>query len=165
MAKPGIQTVVPGVGPIILESLVTDYSGTLTCGGKLTAGVQERLIRLAELIDIFVLTSDTFGTVRFELQNIPLNIQVLAGERHDKQKREFVREHCNPAEIAALGNGANDRQMLHAVRDAGGLSVAVDNGEGCSLSALQNASLLIHGAAAALDLLLDPNRIKATLRV
>jgi soluble P-type ATPase len=165
MIKPGIQVSIPGLHDLSISSLVTDYSGTLCCGGKLTYGVQERLIRLAELVDIFVLTSDTFGTVRFELQNIALNIQVLAGERHDKQKRDFVREHCQPATVAAFGNGANDRQMLHTVRDAGGLAVAIDNGEGCAVSALQNASLLIHGASSALDLLLDHTRITAGLRI
>ncbi len=165
MTKPGIRVEIPGVGLLTLKMLVTDYSGTLSCGGKLTHGVQERLIRLSGLLEIHVLTSDTFGTVAFELQNIPLRIQVLSGDRHDEQKRKFVLEECDPARVASFGNGANDRLMLDSVREAGGLSVAVDNGEGCSVAALRNASLLIRGAAAGLDLLLDPKRVVAGLRV
>jgi len=165
MRKPGIHVDIPGVGPLSIETLVCDYSGTLSCGGKLTPGVQERLIRLAGLVEIQVLTSDTFGTVRFELQNIALDTHVLAGDWHDEQKLEFVTERCNPATAAAFGNGANDRLMLEAVRKAGGLAVAVDNGEGCAVAALQNASLLIQGADRALDLLLEPDRVKAGLRV
>jgi soluble P-type ATPase len=164
MRKPGIHVDIPGVGPLSIETLVCDYTGTLSRGGKLTPGVQERLIRLTDLVEIQVLTSDTFGTVRFELQNIALDIQVLTGGHHDEQKRRFVTQHCNPATVAALGNGANDRLMLDAVRAASGLAIAVDNGEGCAVATLQNASLLIHGADRALDLLLDPNRVAATLR-
>jgi hypothetical protein len=50
------------------------------------------------------------------------------------------------------------------VRDAGGLAVAVDNGEGCSVNAINNANILLHGSEQALDLLLEPNSCKATLR-
>jgi hypothetical protein len=47
---------------------------------------------------------------------------------------------------------------------SGGLAVAVDNGEGCAVDALLNANLFIVGIANALDLLLEPTRIKAILR-
>jgi len=66
--------------------------------------------------------------------------------------------------IAAFGNGRNDALMLKAVKDAGGLAIAVDNGEGCAVEALQNAHIFIVGITNALDLLLDPTRCKATLR-
>lgn len=54
--------------------------------------------------------------------------------------------------------------MLKAVKDAGGLAVAVDNGEGCAPEAMQNAHIFIVGITNALDLLLEPIRCKATLR-
>jgi hypothetical protein len=54
--------------------------------------------------------------------------------------------------------------LLKTVRDAGGLAVAVDNGEGCALDAILNANILVHGSEQALDLLLEPNSCKATLR-
>jgi len=54
--------------------------------------------------------------------------------------------------------------MLKAVKEGGGLAIAVDNGEGCAVDALLNANVFVTGAANALDLLLDPVRLKATLR-
>ena len=69
-----------------------------------------------------------------------------------------------PKRVAAFGNGTIDRLLLKTVRDAGGLAVAVDNGEGCALDAILNANILIHGSEQALDLLLEPNSCKATLR-
>ena len=162
--RQGIERNIPGFGTLRIEKLVTDYSGTLTCGGRLTEGVERRLIRLAEVVEIVVLTSDTFGTARKELMAIPATIEILKGEHHDAQKREYVRQRVDAAQTAALGNGVNDRLMLAAVREAGGLAVAVDNGEGVAAETAAGANLLIHGAANALDLLLEPDRLVASLR-
>ncbi|MCW5982906.1 MAG: hypothetical protein KIT09_32755 [Bryobacteraceae bacterium] len=164
MSKPGISVDIPAFGRLEIWTLLSDYTGSLSCGGKLAPGVEERLLRLSELIDIHVLTSDTFNTAQRELARLPLYINVLAGENHDVQKAAYMRSHFVPNRVAALGNGANDRLLLRAVKEGAGLAIAVDNGEGCSLEAMLNAHLLISSAAAALDLLLDPNRLKATLR-
>jgi hypothetical protein len=50
------------------------------------------------------------------------------------------------------------------VKEAGGLAIAVDNGEGCAIDALLNANLFIVGVVNALDLLLEVRSCKATLR-
>jgi soluble P-type ATPase len=63
-----------------------------------------------------------------------------------------------------FGNGRNDRLWLAAVRDAGGLAIAVDVGEGCAVEAMMSASLFVVGIQNALDLLLDRKRIVGTLR-
>ena len=171
--KPGIQIDIPGFGKLDLRVLVTDYTGTHACGGTLVNGARERLRKLAELLDIVVLTSDTFGTVAREFVGIPHELRLLKGERHDKQKQQFIHDLQKLAgsgprlagnRIAAMGNGRNDALMLHAVRNGGGVAVAVDNGEGCAVEALTHANIFVHGSVAALDLLLDPRRLTATLR-
>jgi len=155
---------VPGFGSFELLWLVTDYTGTLSAGGELSHGVADRLQQLAQKLEIHVLTSDTFGTAARQLHGLPLHLHHLQGSCHDGQKREYVIRRCNPAQVVALGNGNNDRLMLEAVRQSGGLAIAVDNGEGCASSAILAAHLLVHGACEALDLLLDPRRLIATLR-
>ena len=162
--KPGIAVEIPGFGRLEIWTLISDYSGTLSCGGKLTPGVEERLLRLEKLIDIHILTSDTFGTAQRELRNVPLFVNILRDENHDVQKAAYVRNHFVPKHLAALGNGANDRLLLSAIKEGGGLAIAVDNGEGCSLEAMLNAHLFVTSAPSALDLLLDINRLKASLR-
>lgn len=163
--RPGIEIAIPHFAePLRIERIVTDYTGTLSVGGRLVAGVVERLRWLMELVPIDVLTADTFGTARAELAAVPLEPHILeAGKRHDIQKKDYAKK-LGPARLAALGNGNNDALLLRTVRDAGGLAIAVDNGEGCSVEALQNANVFIAGIVNALDLLLDPTRLKATLR-
>lgn len=162
--KPGITVEIPGFGRLDLQALVSDYTGTLACGGTLAAGVAERLIRLDELLDLHVLTSDTFGTACRELAGLPVRVVVLEGENHDVEKARFLRDHFVPRHVVALGNGFNDRMLLQAVKEGGGLAIAVDAGEGCAVETLRQAHLLIRSPAEALDLLLDTRRLKASLR-
>ena len=162
--RPGLELEIPGYGCLRLYWLITDYTGTLSSAGRLVPEVRERLERLNALLEIHVLTSDTFGTAATQLAGLPVHLHLLTGAHHDGQKREYVIKRCDPARVAALGNGNNDRLMLMAVKQAGGLAIAVDNGEGCATTAIAAAHLMVHGAPAALDSLLEPKRLVATLR-
>jgi soluble P-type ATPase len=144
---------------------VTDYTGTHSFKGVVRRTVRTRLARLAGLVDVHVLTVDTFGTARRELARLPVELHFLNDDRsrNDKEKQRFVMKY-EPKHVAAFGNGTMDRLLLKTVRDAGGLAVAVDNGEGCALDAILNANILVHGSEQALDLLLEPTSCKATLR-
>ncbi len=159
-----IRLDIPGFGTREIARVVTDYSGTHAFAGALRDGVRRRLARLAQQVEVHVLTSDTFGTAARELEDLPVELHLLSGTRHDEQKRAYALEH-DAGHVAAFGNGKNDRLMLEAVRDAGGLAFAVDNGEGCALDAILAADLFVHGSENALDLLLDTDRCVATLRV
>ena len=63
---------IPGFGMVELEHLVSDFTGTLSEDGKLCEGAAERLNRLSESIRIHVLTADTFGKAREELEGIKI---------------------------------------------------------------------------------------------
>jgi len=165
MNRPGIEIAIPHFAERLrIERIVSDYTGTLSFDGKLVAGVAGRLRRLAKLVEIDVVTSDTRGTARQELAGLPIKLHMLKpGKRHDIQKKNYAKK-LGPGRVAALGNGNNDSLLLRAVRDAGGLAIAVDNGEGCSVEAIRNANVFVVGIVNALDLLLDPVRLVATLR-
>lgn len=159
-----IRLAIPGFGPLEIRRIVTDYTGTHSCHGVVRRSVRTRLARLGRLVDVHVLTVDTFGTARRELARLPVELHFLKSERRqDREKQRFVLE-CGPRHVAAFGNGTIDRLLLKTVRDAGGLAVAVDNGEGCALDAILSANILVHGSERALDLLLEPDSCKATLR-
>jgi len=162
MKAPGIAIEIPGFGQRVIHAVVSDYTGTLSCHGKLTPGVRPLLRRLSKLVDLMIVTADTYGTARQQLRGIAVP-HMLARKRQDLEKRDFVKR-FDLKNVAALGNGNNDRLLLRAVSEAGGLSLAVDNGEGCALDALRHAHVVIWGATNALTLLLNPMALKATLR-
>jgi soluble P-type ATPase len=163
--KTGVLLDIPGLGRRKILLLITDYTGTLSLDGKLTAGVREALSRLSEKVDLKVITADTFGTAAQELTGLRLKIHRLKGPGgdHDLQKRRFLNA-FDARSVVALGNGNNDRLLLKSVKEAGGLAIAVENGEGCAADAIQSANMLIFGASNALNLLLRTDRLRATLR-
>jgi soluble P-type ATPase len=162
MRAPGIAIDIPGFGRRVICTVVSDYTGTLSCHGKLTPGVRSLLRRLSTLVDLRIVTADTYGTAHQQLRGIVVPHR-LEGKRQDLEKRDFVKQ-FDIEKVAALGNGNNDRLLLQVVREAGGLAIAVDNGEGCALDALRHAHIFISGAAPALTLLLNSTGLKATLR-
>jgi soluble P-type ATPase len=162
MDKPGIVIDIPGFGERHVRIAVSDYTGTYSFGGAIEPDVNKKLRELAALVDFHIVTADSFGTAERELAGIATPYKLRTG-RHDIEKAGYVSQfdlRC----VAAFGNGNNDRLMLKAVKEGGGLAIAVDNGEGCAIDAMRNADVFVVGAANAIDLLLDPLRLKATLR-
>jgi P-type E1-E2 ATPase len=154
-----IDLAISSFGQISLHHVVSDFTGTLSVDGRLLDGVSERIIALAPRVRFHVLTADTFGTARSALAGLPVTVQVLTGPREDEQKAACV-QHLNPEHVFAMGNGNNDSRMLSLAR----IGVAVINAEGASTRALQAAHLVVSGPDNALDLLLNPKRLIATLR-
>ena len=150
---------IPGFGPVALAYLVSDFTGTVSVGGKLLPGVKEALNRIAGTLDIHFLTADTFGAARVELEGVDCEIHILSGEAHDAQKAAYI-EKLGTEKVVALGNGNNDRRMLREAR----IGIAVSEGEGCAVDAITSADIHVKRAMDALDLLLDTRRLKATLR-
>ena len=154
-----LEVDIPGFGPIKLEYLVSDFTGTLSVGGKLLPGVKEALNQIIGFLEIHILTADTFGAAREELKGVNCTVHILTGASHDVQKEQYVTD-LGTEKVVALGNGKNDRRMLKATR----VGIAVSEGEGCSVDAIMSADIQVNRATDALDLLLSPKRLKATLR-
>jgi soluble P-type ATPase len=66
-----------------------------------------------------------------------------------------------PSGVTAIGNGANDVGMLREAE----LGIAVLGHEGLAREAAEAADVLVASVHGALDLLLRPKRLLATLRV
>jgi soluble P-type ATPase len=150
---------VPGFGIVKLEHLVSDFTGTLSVDGMLLPGIREQFNKISKFLKIHILTADTFGKARQELEGIKCKIYILTGENHDVQKEEYIKK-LGVEGVIAFGNGNNDRRMLKAAR----LGIAVSEGEGCAIDAIIAANIHVTRAKDGLDLLLNPIRCKATLR-
>ncbi len=150
---------IPGFKNLRLAHLVLDYNGTLACDGRPLPGVRERLVTLAASLDILILTADTFGTVQGQVAGWPCRVEVIPRGQEAEAKLAWVRD-LGAAQTAAVGNGRNDRLMLQEAA----LGIIVLQTEGTAVEALLAADLATPGILEALDLLLFPGRLKATLR-
>jgi len=150
---------IPGRKTLYLENLVLDFNGTLAVDGNLIDGVKERLQKFSNKLNIHVVTADTFGTVTNQLKGIECQVKILKKQQQDRQKKIYLKQ-LGKKRCAAIGNGYNDWQMLkHAA-----LSIATIQAEGASPQSLKHASIVCNSVSHALDLLLNPNRLIATLR-
>lgn len=107
-----------------------------------------------------VLTANTFGTAESELRNIRCKLHIIRGGDQDIKKAQLVKE-LGPERTVSIGNGMNDRQMLKL----SSLGICVIGSEGSSTQAIEASDICVKDIRDALDLLLNPERIIATLRL
>jgi soluble P-type ATPase len=151
-----IRIDIPQRGIIELQHAVFDVNGTLAVDGIPIPGIVDRLQVLAERLSLHALTAGTHGNIA-ELERafgFPLH-KIATGE----EKVRFV-EQLGPTAVIAFGNGRNDVAMLRVAV----IGVAILAGEGVAIDALQAADVLALGPLDAIDLVLKPKRLIATLR-
>ena len=150
---------IPEYKTLDLEYLVLDYNGTLAVDGEIRDTVKKRLVRLAEELKICVLTADTHGTARKMCEGLPLTIRTFPKNGALTEKLAVIRE-LGPDKCAAVGNGRNDKLMC----SESALSIAVMEQEGMYSGLLTDTDVCVRSIEDALDLLLYPLRLTATLR-
>lgn len=136
-----------------------DYNGTLAIEGRLIAGVKARLARIATLLRVHVLTADTFGKARRALRGVDCTLTILRAGGEDRAKAAYVRR-LGAKRVACIGNGRNDRLMLRAAA----LGIATVQAEGAAAGSVAASAIVVTDIRHALDLLLKPRRLIATLR-
>lgn len=151
-----------------LDHAVFDVNGTLSCDGQLVDGVIERMHALRQLVQVHLLTADTYGTqrplidVQLAIAREPKIESTVIGPKdgpEDRFKEAYVTR-LGEARVAAIGNGRNDKLMLQKAR----LGIAVSGPEGAASETVSAATLLARDPLTALDLLLHPLRLRASLR-
>ena len=154
-----IQVDIPGYRLLQLEHLVMDYNGTLAVDGCLEDGVRQAFEDLSTRLAIHVITADTFGLAAEQLRDSPVNLSVLPPDQQDVAKQDYVNRLGRNTTVA-VGNGRNDRLMLQTAE----LGIAVILREGAAAVSLAAADIVCVGILSALELLLHPLRLTATLR-
>jgi len=151
---------VPGRETLHLSTLVLDLNGTIAVDGEVIPGVAERVTALkAQGMACYLLTADTRGHGAETADVLGLALQRLTPGDERAQKRAFV-EQLGVDRVAAVGNGANDVGMLQTAA----LGIAVLQAEGMAAEVLNAADVIVPDICAALDLLLKPTRLIATMR-
>ena len=149
---------IPGREALEIFHVVLDYNGTIAVDGTLLPGVAERIAALQASVSVTVLTADTYGTVRAQCEPLGISVQAFPQAGAALRKESIVRSLTGG--VACVGNGYNDMQMF----DAAALRIAVLEREGLCSALLSHADVLVSSPLDALDLLLHPKRLCATLR-
>ena len=149
---------IPGRGELVLSHLVLDYNGTIAEDGLIIPGIKARLEKLSENLEISVITADTHGTAARRCEGLPLTVLTFPTTEVDVIKADHVRSLTGG--VITIGNGFNDIAMS----DAADLSVCVLGPEGCCGKLAAHCDILSRSIEDALDLLLKPDRLRATLR-
>ena len=156
---------IPGFAKTNLQYLVLDYNGTMASDGEILPGVLERLHALSKKLAVIILTADTYGTVQKKLKDHPFKVTVLSRDPSRPSGEDEIKlihvESLDPATVVFIGNGRNDAK---AVKEAA-IGIAVSQSEGASPLTLLNADIITPSITTALDLLLNPTRLTATLRL
>jgi soluble P-type ATPase len=151
-----VTAAIPGLADLELEHLLLDLNGTLTNRGRLLSGVQQRIAWLQDKLAIHLVSADTFGTL--EAISGLLGVDAVTARSGEDKLRELDR--LGPKQSVVIGNGANDALVL----EAAALGVVVIGPEGSSTSALPAADVACTSVVDALELLLEPAALSATLR-
>jgi len=155
-----IEIKVPGYKTLHIKYLVLDFNGTLAVDGRILPGVKEILNTLADDIEIHVLTADTFGKAQSQLKEVCCKLTVISLENQDIAKLDFVKK-LGIDYSACIGNGQNDCLMLKESV----LGIAVILEEGAAVQTVMAADIVCNNILSALELLTNPLRLTATLRL
>lgn len=149
---------IPGREELILSHLILDYNGTIAEDGNIIEGIRPRLAALSRSLSIYVITADTHGTATQKCQKLPLQVLTFPTTEVGRIKAEEAQKLSGG--VVTIGNGFNDIQMS----DAADLSICVMGREGCCGALLLHTDVVVTSIEDALDLLLKPGRLRATLR-
>ena len=150
---------IPNYKTLEIQHIVCDYNGTIAKDGQLLPNTIERLRILSTDFRLHVITADTFGTVASQLKGENIEVKVLSSANHTQEKANYIQS-LGVDITVALGNGNNDIGMLQQAS----IGIAILGDEGCSTQTLLHADLLCRDIGDALDLLIYPKRLIATLR-
>jgi soluble P-type ATPase len=155
-----IQIVIPGKEPIEIQYLVCDVNGTLAVDGVLMDGIKDSISSLFGLVETHLLTADTFGRGTEIAKLLGVKFTILNPGKEREQKAAYVRQLGSP-KVAAIGQGANDELMIKEAA----LGICVFSPEGTAIPTLLAAKLVSPDGNSALQLLLHPTRLTASLRI
>lgn len=150
---------IPGVGSFHLQNVIFDLNGTLAVDGKISEDIRQRIKKLSRQYRVVIASSDIHNNLETLAKELGVEAHILKSGEIAPQKAELMRQMGADITIA-VGNGSNDWQML---REAA-LGIVVIGKEGASTKALLNADVIVPGIEEAIDCILTPLRLIATLR-
>ena len=150
---------IPGRETLEIKDIVFDYNGTIAIDGKLIGDVSKNINELSSSFNFYVITADTYGIVKKELENTNCKVITIPALSQDMAKLNFVKE-LGLNTCLSVGNGRNDKLMLKETI----LGIAILQDEGLCTETLLNSDILVKSIFDVFAFLKESNRLIATLR-
>lgn len=150
---------IPGQGQITIDHVVFDYNGTIARDGKLIPGVGQAMKKYSTLVNFHVITADTFGDVKKQLQDVNAVLTLISNHDQAQKKLDYINT-LEPLHTLCAGNGANDRLMLKKAR----IGIAVMGEEGLATASFMAADLMVQNILDVFGFFKTPERLVASLR-
>lgn len=150
---------IPNYNTFDINKIAFDFNGTLATGGEVSEKIIKRLEKLTADFEVYILTADTFGTVREMVDGLAIKVAIIKGDDGTGFKRDFIQK-IGSEETIAVGNGNNDRLMLKEAA----IGIALIGKEGTAIDTILNSDLVLSDIFDVFDLLEEPARLIASLR-
>lgn len=154
-----IEVNIPSYKKVYIENVVFDYNGTLAAGGRIIDGIKEKLVDISRLVNLYIITADTFGTVGENFKDVDVEVKIISKDNGTIDKLNFVKELGSDRTIA-VGNGNNDELMLKESI----IGVSVIGEEGLATKALLASDIVLRDVKDLFEMIKNKGRIIATLR-
>lgn len=132
-----IKVDIPGRESLVLENLVFDFNGTIAVDGHILDSIKDTLTKLSKLINIYVITADTYGMVKQECEKLELKVITIPTRFAGIQKSELVKK-LGGKITSAIGNGFNYIDMFKEDE----FTIAVIEGEGICSKLILNSDIV-----------------------
>lgn len=155
-----IEVHIPGYKDLKIKNVVFDFNGTIAEDGAIKEETKDNIIKLSKLgLKLYVATADTHGSARSQCEGLPIDIKIFQQDDATLSKKNIIEE-LNKEVTVAIGNGRNDSDMLKESI----LSMAIIGKEGAFCGSIMEADIVVQDINHAIELLLYPKRLIATLR-
>lgn len=140
-----------------INTIVLDLNGTLAVQGKIVNGAKERLRKVNDLgIRVLLFTGDARGNANSFCSELGIEFKKAGSQR---EKEQFFLE-LDTKKTAAIGNARIDNGNFKHAK----LSIATLQAEGIHTGILKHVDIIVLSINDALDLFLDVDTMKATMR-
>lgn len=144
---------------IEIKTIVLDLNGTLAVNGQLVVGVAERIERLKNEMgfQLILVSGDQRGNGKSMAST--LGIDFRKANSLEEKERVILEYNCETT--AAIGNARIDIGTFKQAK----IAIATLQGEGIHTGILKEVDILVPSILDALDLFIDPNSFKATMKI
>jgi P-type E1-E2 ATPase len=148
---------IPHSGELEINTIVLDLNGTLSVKGKIDKGVKPRITKLKKLgIEVILFTGDQRRLASKLCKK--LGIKFTKADSSEEKEKLFLQ--LDTKTTAAIGNARIDiGKFKHAA-----LSIATLQSEGIHTAILPYIDIIVPSINDALDLFIDGDSMKATMR-